>query len=104
MCSPKNSQQHNTFIPYVLPKLLPFLTYVGEPREMCSISKRNLDFGKPPKFQFFSCDGPIKIAHCEKRKRELGKHPPLPLSDEMKNEYTPIVALVLAFDHSSQRV
>jgi len=34
-------------------------------------------FGEPPEFQVCVCDGPIKMAHCPKNKKNLGTNPHL---------------------------
>ncbi len=70
MCSQGCSQQCLALIPYVLPKVLPFSPiYLGK-RGYTPSFQRIFYFGKPLQFQpfYFFGDGPIKLAHCPKKK------------------------------------
>jgi len=51
----------------------------------------NFYVAEPPEFEVCVCDGPIKMAHCPPKKKELGKEPP---SNELKHEYTTIVEYI----------
>ncbi len=74
MFSSTCSQQHHTFIPYALLKVVLFSPiYVGQ-REGIPSLYRNFDFQEHPKISnFFWCNGLIKMANCENKKLSLGE-------------------------------
>jgi len=51
-----------------------------------SSSNGNLYFGGAFKVSIFYCDGPIKMAHCNQKRKKIGKHHPPP--HELEHEYT----------------
>jgi len=69
------SQYHLALIPYVLLKVL-LLTYLCGPKgEAFHLSIESSILGEPPYFQLFFCHGPIKLAHCKRKKVGLVIHP-----------------------------
>jgi hypothetical protein len=86
------SQYHLALIPYVSSKVL-LLTYLCGPKgyvsskvlllkylcgpkgEAFHLSIESSILGEPPYFQLFFCHGPIKLAHCKRKKVGLVMHP-----------------------------
>ncbi len=52
----------------------PLLTYIGGPKgEALDLSIESFILGSLHSFNFFFCDGPIKLAHCQKKKEKKKK-------------------------------
>ncbi len=89
MCSSMCSQQNHTFVPFALPKVLPFSALQLGQGGRHSICQRKLLFWVATNFYvcFFVGQSNWLIAP-KKKKKTLGKQPP---SNELKHEYTTIV-------------
>jgi hypothetical protein len=77
-CVPQGcSQYHLALIPYLLPQSPPLLTYIGGPKgEALHLSMESSILGSLASFNFFWGHGPIKLAHCQKKKKVgLVRHP-----------------------------
>jgi hypothetical protein len=68
------SPKHHTFIPYGLPKVLPFSTvYVGQLNTLWVHTETSVS-GNFQSFRSFFCDGPIKRGDCHQTKKKYKKY------------------------------